>query len=106
MGQDKFALLTPAVQAGWAKMSPNQIAGDVADKLGLTTFVSQFGIGETKAKACLADPAAFAKLEKMMKEADSQYKIQSTPTFIINGQKAEGAGDWAALQVELKKAGA
>ena len=106
MGQDKFELLTPAVQSAWASMSPNQIAGDVATRLGLITFVSQFGIGEEKAKACLADPAAFAKLETMMKEADSQYKIQSTPTFIINGQKVEGVGDWAALQIEMKKAGA
>ena len=106
MGQDKFALLTPAVQAGWASMSPNQIAGDVATRLGLITFVSQFGVGEAKAKACLADPAAFAKLETMMKEADSQYKIQSTPTFIINGQKVEGVDDWAALQIEMKKVGA
>ena len=106
MSQDKFALLTPAVQQGWASMSPNQIAGDVATRLGLITFVSQFGVGEAKAKACLADPAAFAKLEKMMKDADNQYKIQSTPTFIINGQKAEGASDWTSLQTELKKAGA
>jgi protein-disulfide isomerase len=102
----KSASITPADQQGWSKMTPNQVALELAGKLGLIDFVKQRGIPEDKAKACLADPAGIATLEKIVKEASDKYQISATPTFIINGVKVENVGTWADLEPKLRDAGA
>jgi protein-disulfide isomerase len=86
-------------------MSPNQTADYLAEALGLVDFVGQFGISKDKAKACLADPAGVAALERIAKEGNDEFQISGTPTFVINGQKVEGTS-WETLEPQLKKAGA
>lgn len=86
-------------------MSPNQTADFLAEALGLVDFVGQFGVSKDKAKACLADPAGVAALEKIAKDGNDEFQISGTPTFVINGQKVEGTS-WETLEPQLKKAGA
>jgi len=102
MGEAKFKTLTPAVQQAWASMTPNQLAADVATRLDLVTFVGQRGISADKAKACLADKAGVDKLNALVTNAESQYHVNGTPTFILNGSVLADVNDWAGLKPKLK----
>jgi protein-disulfide isomerase len=98
--------ITEQEQAAWQNLSPQQLSQVLADKLGLVNFVRERGIGLEKANACLADKAAFDTLTNIQKTAVDQFKVSGTPTFIINGQVAEGIGDWKKLEPALRAAGA
>lgn len=102
----KTASITPAEQAQWANLPPEQLSGLLGEKLGLVEFVQQRGVSADKAKACLTDKTAVDQLGQVSKTGSDQYKISGTPTFIINGLVLPGVGDWKALEPELKKAGA
>lgn len=102
----KAQTITPEEQKAWTGLKPNQLADSIAQKLGLVDFVTQRGVSADKAKACLADPAGVAKLEKIAKEGQEQFQISGTPTFIINGEKALDIGTWDKLEPALIAAGA
>jgi len=84
---------------------PAQRFGDLAQAVGLVDFAKQRGIAEDKAKQCLADTAAAEKLAKGVETANNQYKIEGTPTFILNDVKIDNVANWASLQPKLKEAG-
>ena len=84
---------------------PAQRFGQLADAIGLIDFAKQRGIAEDQAKQCLADTAAAEKLAKGVETASSEYKIEGTPTFILNGTVLENTANWATLQSKLKQAG-
>lgn len=84
---------------------PAQRFGNLAQAVGLVDFAKQRGIAEDKAKQCLADTAAAEKLAKGVETASQEYKIEGTPTFILNGVVVENTANWATLQPKLKQAG-
>ena len=84
---------------------PAQRFGNLAAAVGLVDFAKQRGIAEDKAKQCLADTAAAEKLAKGVEAANNQYKIEGTPTFILNDVKIDNVATWATLQPKLKEAG-
>ncbi|PXA84091.1 protein-disulfide isomerase [Nostoc sp. 3335mG] len=86
--------------------SPNDQATKWAEALGYIQFVGQRGVPEAKARQCLADPKATDAITQQLSDAQSKFNVDSTPTFIINGSKADGAYDWATLEPQLKAAGA
>lgn len=102
----KSSTITAADQQAWQTFTPNQVAAAMADKLGLVEFVRQRGVSTERAKACLADKAGVDRLDKLVKVATDQFNIQSTPTFIINGQVVPDTSSWAQLEPRLKAAGA
>jgi protein-disulfide isomerase len=86
--------------------SPNDQATKWADALGYVQFVGQRGVPEAKARQCLADTKATDAISQQLTDAQSKFNVDSTPTFIVNGNKADGAYDWATLEPVLKAAGA
>jgi protein-disulfide isomerase len=86
--------------------TPNDQATKWAEALGYIQFVGQRGVPEAKARQCLADPKATDAISQQLSAAQSKFNVDSTPTFIINGSKADGAYDWATLEPLLKAAGA
>ena len=86
--------------------SPGDQAAKWADALGYIQFVGQRGVPEGKARQCLADPKATDAITQQINNAQSQFNVDSTPTFIINGTKQDGIYDWATLEPALKAAGA
>lgn len=48
------------------------------------------GMPQETFEACLKDRDVLNGIVKMRSEAEKQYGVESTPTFIINGQKIEG----------------
>jgi len=94
----KAQSLTPADQQALQGMKPLQLSQTLADKLGLVEFVQQRGVPADKAKACLADPKAIDALVGMTDKAVNEFKVQGTPTFIINGVMHPGAVDDETLK--------
>ena len=86
--------------------SPNQIATIVANDLGYVALATRRGMAPARAKACLADRVALNRAVAMTDTAEKQYGVSGTPTFIINGTKADNVYDWANLQPLLAAAGA
>jgi protein-disulfide isomerase len=101
---DKLQKLPQGFENSLAGKTPSEQAAIWADALGYVQFVGQRGVPEAKARQCLADPKGADAVTKVMNGA-SQFNIDSTPTFIINGNKTD-ALDWATLEPLLKAAGA
>jgi len=97
LGDDKYKALMSA--------PPAQRFGQLANAVGLVDFAKQRGISQDQANQCLADTAAAEKLAKGVEEANAQYKIEGTPSFILNGVMLENTAAWSALQAKLKQAG-
>ena len=48
--------------------------------------------------------AARARVAEITSQAQREHNVSATPTFMINGQIAEGAGTWATLEPKLREA--
>ncbi len=102
----KAQALTPEDQKALQAMTPAQLPSALADKLGLVDFVRQRGIPEEKAKACLADTKAIDALVALTDKGVREFKVQGTPTFVINGVTQENTASWELLKPKLIDAGA
>lgn len=85
--------------------APAERFGRLAEAVGLVEFAKQRGIAEDQAKQCLADTAAAEKLAKGVEEMSREFKIEGTPTFVLNGTVLDNTATWATLQPRLKQAG-
>lgn len=108
---NQTAMLEKAQAAGQqgyeAAMSqpPAKRGPALAELIGLTEFFAARGISRDQANACLADTAKAEKLAQNTTKQGEEFKIEGTPTFLINGLKVE-TNTWEGLKVELEKAGA
>lgn len=75
----------------------------VADVAGIKALAAARGLPPAQANKCLADTAAMARLEQMVEKGRS-FGVQGTPTFFVNGIKAD-ANDWPGLEPLIKRAG-
>lgn len=75
----------------------------IAEIGGLIDFIGALGIPEQQARQCLADEAARDELVAMRDAAISQYNLQGTPTFLINGEVASGVSSWPQLEARLRE---
>lgn len=64
----------------------------------LVDIAKSAGINEDKFKQCLTDQTMQQKIINSRKDAEDKYQVNSTPTFIINDQKLEGARDFNVFQ--------
>ena len=55
---------------------------------------------------CLSKVDNVAAIEKGTNAGVEKYKITGTPTFVINGQVAQGIASWAPLRDRLRTMGA
>lgn len=74
-----------------------------ANASGLTALMAKRGMSVAAVNKCFAAPGDLDKVTAMTKAAWTT--IKGTPSFTING-KAGGGSDWAALEPELRAAGA
>ena len=77
----------------------------VGELTGLTEFFAARGIAKDQANACLANAAEAAALAKRTTDDAEKYKIEGTPTFLVNGQSIGSMG-WAELRTKLQTLGA
>jgi len=71
---------------------------------GLDRFFAMRGVPSGRAHQCLADKAAQQKVAAIRAAAIEKFNVEGTPTFIVNGEKADNAHDFATLQPLLQQA--
>ena len=77
----------------------------VGELAGLTEFFAARGVAKDQANACLANVAEAEALSKRTQEQGEQYKIEGTPTFMVNGSTIGSMG-WEELRSRLQSLGA
>ncbi|MHB1219368.1 MAG: DsbA family protein [Alphaproteobacteria bacterium] len=81
-------------QDTWARaQDPLQALGQVA-RVG--------GMSQADFDACIKNEALFEAVKKDAAEAQSRYKVESTPTFIINGKKMDGTYSFESFEAAIK----
>jgi protein-disulfide isomerase len=85
-GKDRYF---PVLDAVFRKQEEMFRTGDF--QTGLLEVASRFDINEAQFQACLADKDALKALDARAERHVRQDRIESTPTFIINGQRHVGA---------------
>ena len=71
---------------------------------GLARIAKLGGMSEDQFNACMADNALQDKVLASRLTAEKEYKVESTPTFFINGTKLTGALPYEQFDEALKKA--
>ena len=71
---------------------------------GLARIAKLGGMSEEQFNACMADSALQDKVLASRLTAEKEYKVESTPTFFINGTKLTGALPYEQFDEALKKA--
>jgi len=71
---------------------------------GLALIAKLGGMSEDQFNACMADNALQDKVLASRLTAEKEYKVESTPTFFINGTKLTGALPYEQFDEALKKA--
>jgi protein-disulfide isomerase len=88
-------------------MSPAQQSAKYAEYTGLQEWAAQRGVPSGKSSQCLANQAEIERLVQMVSDASSQYTIEGTPTFVLNGEVVPievGTPTWNQLEAAIKKA--
>lgn len=82
-------------QARWATAEQPQVALAQTARIG--------GLGQKDFESCLANEEIANKVLQVRLEGERTYEIQSTPTFIINGEKYVGAMPYEEFDQVLRR---
>ena len=88
------------------KLPPAQRFTALAKGWGIDQFYQQRGVPAATIQQCLSNVDNVSAIEKGTNAGVEKYQITGTPTFIINGQVAEGAAEWGVLRDRLRTMGA
>ena len=84
-------------QANWDPEYP----GITDPEAGLVAQARIAGMGADQATACMHDPDKNARVMAVMKDAQSRYGIDGTPTFVINGEVQTSGAQWPEIKAKL-----
>lgn len=97
-----FVDMLYAKQRQWTRDTKDPIAS-------LRELTKQAGFTEERFNSCIRDQEMLNHITKVRADGHQKYGVRSTPTFIINGKKLEGAQDIEAfdkaIEPLLKEAG-
>ena len=98
--EKKFQLLSEIYkkQKQWAVGSDINIINESIKKIGLEN-----GLNEEKMEGCLNDEIKQDQILNERIEAQKKYKIQSTPTILINEKKFNGKSNYTELKKAIEK---
>jgi protein-disulfide isomerase len=100
----KIQTASPAQMQALENQPPQAQFKALAELAGFPAFAAMRGVPKAKTEACLADQAAATQLVQMNSDAVSNFKIQGTPSFVINGETVADASTWALLEPKIKEA--
>src|SRR3546814_19007524 len=78
----------------------------LAKAMKLDQFFQSRGMTADQVQACLANVDGIQKLEDGTNAAQQQYNVTGTPTFLINGQVADGVATWPLMRYSPHTLGA
>jgi protein-disulfide isomerase len=93
--EDKYYPMLDAIfsqQQSWAQDPYN----------GLLRIARQAGFSQEKFDACLKDQKLAEQIQEVAQRGNEQFKVESTPTFFINGKKYVGALSMPELEKILE----
>ena len=88
------------------KLPPAQRFTALAKGWGIDQFYQQRGVPAATIEQCLSKVENVEAIEKGTNAGVEKYQITGTPTFVINGQVAEGIAAWGPLRDRLRTMGA
>ena len=88
------------------KLPPAQRFNALAKGWGIDQFYPQRGVPAATIQQCLSKVENVEAIEKGTNAGVEKYQITGTPTFVINGQVAEGIAAWGPLRDRLRTMGA
>lgn len=96
----KAQIATPAQRALW---SQGNAAGfrAMASALNLYAMMEQRGYNRVEVDKCLADTTKMKQIINNTKADSTEYGIQGTPSFAINGKLLDGVHSWQQLEPAL-----
>lgn len=97
-----FLKIPEADQKRMEGLPPEKQVLALADFGNIDDFMRLRGMPRARYEACLSDKAARDRLEAIRIEAVDRYKLQGTPTFVINGETQPDLHDWPAVEAALK----
>jgi protein-disulfide isomerase len=100
---DKLTSMSPAEQQALQSGAPADQFKMMADKAGMYGFFGARGLPRAQAQACLSDQKALDALTANQQRA-GELGVNSTPSFIINGQIQANVAGWDALEPLLEQA--
>ncbi|GAA4034140.1 hypothetical protein GCM10022281_12790 [Sphingomonas rosea] len=104
---DRLQAVPQQELAGLQGMTPVQQFTKMAGYTGLQEWAAQRGLPSGKTGQCLTNQAEIDRLVQMVSDASSQYQIEGTPTFLLNGEVVNitaGTPTWDQLEGAIKKA--
>ena len=93
--EDKYYPMLDAIfsqQQSWAQDPYN----------GLLRIARQAGFSQEKFEACLKDQKLAEQIQAVAQRGNEEFKVESTPTFFINGKKYVGALSMPELEKILE----
>lgn len=93
--EDKYYPMLDAIfdqQQSWAQDPYN----------GFLRIARQAGFSQEKFEACLKDQKLAEQIQEVAQRGNEQFKVESTPTFFINGKKYVGALSMPELEKILE----
>ena len=96
-GKDKYYAMVDLLfeqQRKWAVQNPLPPLFEIAKQAGFT---------KESFDACLKNQEMLNGLEEVRKRAAEQFKVDSTPTFFINGERLRGAQPFAEFEKLIEK---
>ena len=100
----KIQTADPAQMQALQNQGPQAQFKALSEIAGFPAFAAMRGVPKAKADACLADPAAATQLVQMNSDAVSNFNIQGTPSFVLNGETLTDSATWALLEPKIKAA--
>lgn len=97
----KYMQMTPDQQAQMQATDPSQLFKKIAAAAGLDSFFKVRGLPSDQADKCLGDTAAAQALADNTNKATNDQGVTGTPTFFINGTKAEDLHLWTDVDKRL-----
>ncbi len=91
-----------AAMAQAQQMPPAQRAAFLVQAAGLDQFFQQRGMPAAQVGQCLANQAELQALTAITERANNEENVTGTPTFLINGELAQGVDTWAKLEPVLQ----
>ena len=101
-GKEKYFQVVDAVWRQEADLLESGRGADERDRL--MKVGESMGLTDAQINACIGDDAALEALNKRVNDAATAAKIDSTPTFVINGKVSTGYLDPAAMDKAITEA--
>lgn len=95
----------PGIEAAM-KLPPAERFIALAKGWGIDQFYQQRGVPAATIQQCLSKVENVEAIEKGTNAGVEKYQITGTPTFVINGQVAEGVATWGPMRDRLRTLGA